>query len=228
MKSEKTCTNNKHDKMRGSVKRHIMKPKLFIAAAVGSLLLAIPVSLALNHYHNQVRSEQKHTQQLQLQLNGVQKNLNLQKNSTDQLQKQNEDLQKKNSDLNSQLQSKAAEKQRLASLAKAQAQTAPVSLSGGNSGNCEAYRGLVSQYNWSVSTAMAVMHAESGCNPTASSPTCDHGLMQINCVHRAAVGGDLSLLNDPATNIKVAFAVYSGAGWSAWTTYTSGAYLRYL
>lgn len=132
-----------------------------------------------------------------------------------QLKQQNQDLQKQNQDLQGQLSAKKAAQAVLAS------QVA-------SSGNCAAYEPLVAQYGWNTQVAMAIMHAESGCNPTASSPTCDHGLMQINCVHAAAVGGDLALLNDPATNIRVAYQVYSGAGWSAWTTYTSGAYLRYM
>jgi soluble lytic murein transglycosylase-like protein len=89
-------------------------------------------------------------------------------------------------------------------------------------GGCSQYAGLVSQYAWNVTVALAVMKAESGCNPLALSPTADRGLMQVNAVHAAKVGGDLSRLYDPATNIRVAFQVYSGAGWKAWSVCNRG------
>lgn len=98
----------------------------------------------------------------------------------------------------------------------------------GLSTNCNDYRSLVAQYDWNVSIAMAVMQAESGCNPSAHSPTADRGLMQINQVHAAKVGGNLNALFDPATNVRVAYQVYQGAGWSAWSVYKNGAYLRYM
>ncbi len=195
--------------------------KKYLLIVLLALALALPVSLALGHRAHLLKIEKSKNNTLQLQLNSKQKELQLKNTQIQQEQQKNTDLQK-------QLQSKKDTAQKVAS-AQAQAQvTAPVAVASAG-GNCEAYRGIVAQYNWNVSTAMAVMRAESGCNPTATSPTCDHGLMQINCVHAAAVGGDLTLLNDPATNVRVAFAVYSGAGgWSPWTTFTSGAYLRYL
>lgn len=162
----------------------------------------------------QEKADQRH--QLELQLQKVQQD----NKSKDQ---QIQDLQKQVSIKKA----KAAADLAAAQAAQQAAQSAPQAQVA-SSGNCAAYAPLVAQYGWNTQVAMAVMKAESGCNPTASSPTCDHGLMQINCVHAAAVGGNLALLNDPATNIRVAFAVYSGAGWSAWTTYTSGAYLRYM
>ena len=87
---------------------------------------------------------------------------------------------------------------------------------------CEYYRNLVKQYAWNVTVALAVMKAESGCNPSALSPTADRGLMQINQVHRAKVGGDLSALFNPTTNIRVAYQVYQGAGWRAWSVCKNG------
>lgn len=146
------------------------------------------------------------------------------------IQTDNETLKKQNADLQKQV---SIKKQQQAALAAAAVSNSQAAQSGSgarvaSSGNCAAYTGLLAQYDWNVSIAAAVMQAESGCNPSASSPTCDHGLMQINCVHAAAVGGNLALLDDPATNVRVAYQVYSGAGWSAWTTFTSGAYLRYL
>jgi hypothetical protein len=52
--------------------------------------------------------------------------------------------------------------------------------------------------------------------------------MQINCVHLDLVAGDVAALNDPATNIRIAHQLYSAKGWQPWTTFTSGAYLKFL
>lgn len=93
---------------------------------------------------------------------------------------------------------------------------------------CEAYRSLLSQYNWDISIAMAVMQAESSCDPTQLSPTADRGLMQINAVHADMVNGNLDALYDPTTNIQVAYRVYLSQGWNGWSAYKSGAYLKFL
>lgn len=93
---------------------------------------------------------------------------------------------------------------------------------------CETYRPLLEQYNWDVKTAIAVMQAESGCNPTILSPTADRGLMQINAVHADMVNGNLNALFDPATNIQVANRVYLSQGWKGWSAYNNGSYLKFL
>lgn len=93
---------------------------------------------------------------------------------------------------------------------------------------CEAYRPLVSKYDWNVKVAMAVMRAESGCNPNALSPTHDRGLMQINSCHAAKVNYDLNSLYDPATNMRVAYSVYLSQGWRGWSAYKNGSYLKFL
>lgn len=191
------------------------------------IVIAITTSSFLAYVHNLNTSYQKHIQTTTQQLEDQKAQQRIESDKKlHELEQQNQQKDKQIQDLQQQVSLKKA--QQAAALAAAQAPQSRPSTQVASSGNCEAYRGLVSQYAWNTSIAMAVMHAESGCNPTASSPTCDHGLMQINCVHSAAVGGNLALLNDPATNIRVAFAVYSGAGWSAWTTYTSGAYLRFM
>lgn len=99
---------------------------------------------------------------------------------------------------------------------------------------CETYRSLVSKYDWDANVALAVMQAESGCNPSGPpSSTCDRGLMQINCVHIDMVNS-LDDLYDPATNISVAYKVYlgrkqkTGNGWLAWNAYKDGKHLRFL
>lgn len=87
---------------------------------------------------------------------------------------------------------------------------------------CEQYRSLVSKYPWNVDVALAVMNAESSCEYNQSylntNGSIDRGLMQINSVHADMVNGNLDSLFDPATNIAIAYRIYSGAGWSAWTT----------
>ena len=93
---------------------------------------------------------------------------------------------------------------------------------------CEAYRPLIEQYDWDNRIAMAVMQAESGCNPNAHSPTADRGLMQVNAVHADMVDYDLDRLFNPNTNVSVAYRIYLSQGWHGWSTYNSGAYLRYL
>ena len=82
-----------------------------------------------------------------------------------------------------------------------------------------------------LAVAEAVALAESGGNPLAthvnSNGSTDLGLWQIN--NRAhpdlIASGDW---RDPAANARMAYAVWQTSGWGAWTTYRSGAYLKYL
>jgi hypothetical protein len=68
-------------------------------------------------------------------------------------------------------------------------------------------------------TAAEIAMAESGGNPNAVSPTSDYGLWQVN-----ASNGALATLN-PYANARSAIALSgNGTNWSAWTTFTSGAY----
>lgn len=71
------------------------------------------------------------------------------------------------------------------------------------------------------------MLAESGGNCSAISRTNDYGCFQINAPSHPQWTTD-QLLNYQ-TNIDAAFQVSSGGtNWNAWTTFTSGAYLKYL
>lgn len=68
--------------------------------------------------------------------------------------------------------------------------------------------------------AAEIATAESGGNPNAISPTNDYGLWQIN----GSWGYMASL--DPVVNARSAITISDdGANWSAWTTYTNGAYV---
>lgn len=78
--------------------------------------------------------------------------------------------------------------------------------------------------------AVAVAFAESGGNTEAvnhnANGSTDYGLWQINTVHG-------SLLNqgdkfNPIDNARMAFTVFKGSGWRAWTTYNTGAYLPFM
>jgi len=85
--------------------------------------------------------------------------------------------------------------------------------------------------------AVAVALAESGGNPqshNAVPPDDSYGLWQINML--GGLGPDRrakfnlksnSDLYDPATNARVAFGIWQGSGWKAWTTYTRGTYKKY-
>ncbi len=78
------------------------------------------------------------------------------------------------------------------------------------------------------------MQAENtSCDPSSTSPvnydgSVDRGLFQVNSCHADKVQGTLSKLYDTATNIAVAYRIYSGSGWRAWTTYKTGRYLAFL
>lgn len=58
--------------------------------------------------------------------------------------------------------------------------------------------------------------------------TYDYGLCQINSIHLDHVGGDFNKLLDSDTNIRVAHEVYMSQGWTAWTCYKNGSYLKHL
>lgn len=83
-----------------------------------------------------------------------------------------------------------------------------------------------------LATAVAVALAESGGNATATNKntngTTDYGLWQINSIHTA----DLAAGNwqDPASNARMAFAVYTRAGrkWTPWYAWRDGKHLPFL
>jgi soluble lytic murein transglycosylase-like protein len=191
-----------------------MKPKLFIAAAGLALLLAYPVSLALRSRDDIIQSQQRVNHTLQIKV--------------EQLQK----AQSKPVSLVTPTKQAVITPPVVVSSPPTQPVAAPVQQAPAPVAHiaavgCSSYLSEFQKYAWSVTTAVAICQAESGGNPYAVSPTCDRGLMQVNCIHADLVSGNLSALYDPATNIAVAYKIYSGAGWSAWTTYTSGKYLKY-
>lgn len=85
--------------------------------------------------------------------------------------------------------------------------------------------------------AVAVALAESSGNPNshnAKPPDDSYGLWQINML--GGLGPDRRAkfnlksnndLFDPSTNARVAYGIWRGSGWKAWTTYTRGTYKKY-
>lgn len=89
-----------------------------------------------------------------------------------------------------------------------------------------------------LSTMVAIVFAESGGNTTAHNQKGgdnSYGLAQINMLgdmgpdRRRRYGlSSNEQLYDPATNLKVAKAIKDKDGFSAWTTYTRGDYLKHM
>jgi soluble lytic murein transglycosylase-like protein len=85
---------------------------------------------------------------------------------------------------------------------------------------CALYEPMVAAYSdWNVQIMMAIMQAESGCDPMAYNPSGCFGLFQVN---------GYGAIFDPQTNIADAHAKWVSRGYTPWTTYTSGAYLRFM
>lgn len=70
-------------------------------------------------------------------------------------------------------------------------------------------------------TARRIARCESSYDPRAVSPTDDHGLFQINAVHRgqfeAVTGAPWSAVYDPELNTRYARWLYGQQGWSPWS-----------
>jgi hypothetical protein len=65
-------------------------------------------------------------------------------------------------------------------------------------------------------------------NGSNSNGTNDAGLMQINSIHvTSGLIGYQDRFN-PELNMRAAYAIYNGSGWSAWVAYNNGSYLKYL
>ena len=78
-------------------------------------------------------------------------------------------------------------------------------------------------------TMGAVAMAESSGDPNARNPSGASGLWQIMPSHVSDSGWNLgSNFYDPATNARMAYFVLHRQGYTAWTTYTSGAYRKFM
>lgn len=81
-------------------------------------------------------------------------------------------------------------------------------------------------------TAQAICMAESGGDPNAHCFNCagvpenSVGLFQINLnAHPDLATQDVY---DPTVNAQAAYDLWKSSGWSPWSTYTNGAYRKYL
>lgn len=76
-------------------------------------------------------------------------------------------------------------------------------------------------FGGSAPAATRIATCESRMDPGAVSPTNDHGLFQINAVHRgqfeAVTGQAWSQVYDPYWNTVYAKWLYDQQGWSPWT-----------
>lgn len=106
----------------------------------------------------------------------------------------------------------------------------------GRVGGCERFQPLLEKYDWDVRTMLAIMRAESGCDPNVTGDTSltftrngriygySVSLFQV----RVLPGREACDNHDPATNISCAYRVWKSQGYKAWSVYTSGKYLKYL
>ena len=88
---------------------------------------------------------------------------------------------------------------------------------------CDYYSTLLAKYNWDMHVMTAIMRAESSCVPDAVNRynydgIYDYGLLQLH-------GQEIY---DPAANIQAGYNIWLRQGYRAWSTYNSGAYLRFL
>lgn len=99
----------------------------------------------------------------------------------------------------------------------------PISQTVESNNGCSQYRYLVEQYDWNVQIMLAVMQAESGCNPNAVNPVNydgvgDYGLMQLH-------GQNIS---DPAQNVAAAYRLWKVQGYQAWSAYNNQSYWKFM
>lgn len=80
---------------------------------------------------------------------------------------------------------------------------------------------IVRHFGAVADQARRIVQCESNGNPGAVSPTNDHGLFQINIVHRdqfaAVTGHPWSAVYDPEINTRYAKWLYDQQGWRPWT-----------
>jgi hypothetical protein len=80
---------------------------------------------------------------------------------------------------------------------------------------------------------MAVMEAESSCNPAAVGDTYPiNGLLAYSCglfqIRVLAGRPSCEQLKDPATNIEWAYKISGGNNWKPWSAFTNQKYIKYL
>ena len=88
-------------------------------------------------------------------------------------------------------------------------------------GACSPQHHINAIFGSAAPAATRIATCESGMNPTAVSPTNDHGLFQINAIHRdeftRVTGQPWSSIYDPHWNSVYARHLYATQGWSPWS-----------
>lgn len=88
-------------------------------------------------------------------------------------------------------------------------------------GNCGEWHDLAIAVGWPETewpTLSRVLYRESRCDPTAFNGS-DHGLTQINKIHREwveSMGLTMDDLFDPSVNLAFALDLWESSGWSPW------------
>lgn len=188
-----------------------------ILAFIAAVIIAVPTAAAFQNRTNQIENERQQKSRLQIDIQKKSSELEKLKIQTEEQRKKDEAekqrIQQENEQLKKDLQAKRERQENERKLAAAQVTRPAAVASAGVAGNCESYRPLVQKYFGSATNAaMITMSKESGCNPTAVSPTNDHGLFQLNG----------QPVYDPEANIRIAHAKYvsprrgTNPNWSAW------------
>lgn len=101
---------------------------------------------------------------------------------------------------------------------------------------CEQYRGILAQYDWDVDLMMAIMQAESSCNPEAVGDKTltfqkngrtygySKSLLQI----RQLPGREHCDTFDPDIIVKCGYDIWKSQGYNAWSVYSNGMYKKFL
>ena len=103
-------------------------------------------------------------------------------------------------------------------------------------GGCERFQPLLEKYDWDVRTMLAIMRAESGCDPNVTGDTSltftqngrTYGYSVSLFQVRVLPGREACDSHDSATNISCAYMIWKSQGYKAWSVYTNGRYLRFL
>lgn len=103
-------------------------------------------------------------------------------------------------------------------------------------GGCERFRPLVAKYDWDVRVMLAIMKAESSCNPNATGDKSltfqrngrTYGYSVSLFQVRILPGREHCDSYNPVTNIACAYKVWRGQGYKAWSVYTNSKYKEYL
>lgn len=200
-----------------------MKLQFLAAAALAIVVGAVAVnevSARLQEKQTLIETIRRQEQDLR-HLNGESEDKSKQLNEKDQTIKE---LETRSKDLEAKLQAKRDTE---SALAQKRSMEAVASAQTAYSGNCD----LAYNYDWPKDVARAICLAESGGNPQAANWGDNHmswagcmgsfGLFQVNCSH--------GQLFDGAQNVAAAYGMWkSWNGFGAWSTYTNGAYLRFL